>query len=73
MNATRLAGIVLIVASVIALVYGGFGYTTETQHAKLGPIELSVQEKKSVNVPVWAGIVGIAAGVALLLYGSKKG
>ena len=73
MNGTRIAGIVLIVASVLALAYGGFGYTQETQHAKLGPIELSVKEKKSVNIPVWAGLVGLAAGAALLLYGSRKG
>ena len=72
MNSIRLAGIVVVVASVLALVYGGFSYTKDTQEAKLGPIELSVREKQTVNVPIWAGVLGIVIGGALLLYGSKK-
>ena len=72
MNAIRIAAIALIVAGVLALVYGGFSYTKETHQAKLGPIELSVQEKQTVNIPVWAGVVGIVIGGALLLYGAKR-
>jgi hypothetical protein len=73
MNGIKIAGIVLIVASVIALVFGGFSYTKDTQEAKLGPIELTVRENKTVNIPMWAGVLGIAVGAALLLYGGKKG
>ena len=73
MNATRMAAIVLIVAGVLVLVYGGFSYTKDTQQAKIGPIELSVTEKKTVNVPIWAGVAAIVAGGALLLFGGKKG
>lgn len=72
MNAFRIAGIALIVAGVLALVYGGFSYTKETHQAKLGPIELSVQEKQTVNIPVWAGVAGIVIGGALLLYAGKR-
>lgn len=73
MNGVKLAGVLLIVASVLALLYGGFSYTKETQAAKLGPIELTVRENKQVNFPVWAGIAGVVAGGALLLLGSRKG
>lgn len=73
MNAAKLAGIVLIVAGVLGLVYGSFSYTKETHEAKLGPIELSVKNKETVNVPVWAGVGAIAIGAVLLLFGSKKG
>jgi len=73
MNSVKLAGIVLIVAGALGLVYGSFSYTKETHEAKLGPIELSVKEKQNVNVPVWAGVGAIAIGGALLLFGSKKG
>ena len=73
MNGVRMAGIVLIVAGVLALVYGGFSYTTETHEAKLGPLELSVKEKKAVNIPVWAGVGAIVIGGALLLLGGRKG
>lgn len=73
MNATRIAGIVLLVAGLLGLVYGGFSYTKDTHQAKLGPIELSVSEKQTVNIPVWAGIGAIVVGGALLAFGGKRG
>jgi drug/metabolite transporter (DMT)-like permease len=72
MNAVKMAGIVLVVAGVLGLVYGSFSYTKETHQAKLGPIELSVNEKETVNVPMWAGVGAIVIGGALVLFGSKK-
>jgi TRAP-type C4-dicarboxylate transport system permease small subunit len=72
MNAIRIAAIVLIVAGALGLAYGGFSYTKDTHQAKLGPIELSVSEKQTVNVPVWAGLSAIVIGGALLLLGSRK-
>ena len=73
MNPVKLAGVVLVVAGVLGLLYGGFSFTKETHDVKLGPIELSVKEKQAVNIPVWAGVGAIAVGVALLLFGGKKG
>ena len=72
MNAVKMAAIALIVAGVLGLVYGSFSYTKETHDAKLGPIELSVKDRQTVNVPVWAGVGAIAIGGVLLLFGSKK-
>ena len=72
MNAMKVVAIVLIVGGVLGLVYGSFSYTKKTHEAKLGPIELSVKEKQTVNVPVWAGVGAIVIGGALLLFGSKK-
>ncbi|NOT67894.1 MAG: hypothetical protein HOP04_06145 [Methylophilaceae bacterium] len=66
MNSIKLLALVLIVAGGLGLAYGGFSYTKNTQQAKLGPIELSVKETETVNVPVWAGIGAIVAGVFLL-------
>ena len=71
MNAIKMAGIALIVAGVLGLTYGSFSYTKETHEAKLGPIELSIKDKQTVNVPVWAGVAAIAIGGALLLFGGK--
>jgi hypothetical protein len=56
---------------VLGLAYGSFSYTKDTTAVKLGPIELSVKEKKMVNVPVWAGIGAIVVGGLLLVFGSK--
>ncbi|MDR7094533.1 hypothetical protein [Hydrogenophaga laconesensis] len=73
MNAAKLVGIVLIVGGVLGLVYGSFSYTKNTEAVKLGPLELSVKEKETVNVPVWAGVGAIVIGAALLVLGGKKG
>lgn len=72
MNATRLIGIVLIVAGIAALGMGSFSFTKETHQAKLGPLELSVKEQETVNFPAWAGVAAIVAGAALLVFGGKK-
>lgn len=72
MNGVKIAASVLIVAGVLGLVYGSFSFTKETHEAKLGPIELSVKEKQTVNVPVWGGVGAIAVGGLLLLFGSKR-
>jgi LPXTG-motif cell wall-anchored protein len=72
MNAVKIAAIVLILGGVLGLVYGGFSYTKETHEAKLGPIELSVTDKQTVNVPVWAGGGAIVLGGVLLFFGRKK-
>lgn len=72
MNTVSIVGIVLIIAGALGLAYGGFSYTRETHEAKIGPIELSVNEKQTVNIPVWAGVGAIVIGGALLLVGNKK-
>ena len=72
MNALKLVAILLIVGGVLGLTYGGFSYTKDTTAVKLGPLELSVQEKETVNVPVWAGIAAIVAGGLLLVIGGKQ-
>ncbi|WP_151670107.1 LPXTG cell wall anchor domain-containing protein [Nitrincola schmidtii] len=71
MNAIKMIGILLIVAGTLGLVYGSFSYTSETHEANLGPIELSVKEKKNVNVPMWAGVGSILLGGALLVFRRK--
>ena len=73
MNLAKVVGIVLIAAGAIALVMGSFSYTKESEAVKLGPIELSVKQEETVNVPVWAGIGAIVVGAALLVMGGKKG
>ena len=71
MSGIKILAIVLIVGGVLGLVYGSFSYTKETHAAKLGSLELSIKDKETVNVPVWAGVGAIVAG-ALLLLGRKK-
>jgi uncharacterized membrane protein YidH (DUF202 family) len=68
----KMVAIVLIGAGVLALVYGSFTYTKETHDIKLGPIEMTIRDKETVNIPVWAGVGAIVIGGLLLVFGSRK-
>lgn len=72
MDAMRITAVALLVAGVLALVYGNFSYTKETHEAKIGSLELSVKDRETVNIPVWAGIAAIVAGGGLLIFGGRK-
>ncbi|HYN76525.1 MAG TPA: hypothetical protein VES73_01870 [Lamprocystis sp. (in: g-proteobacteria)] len=67
MNALRIVAIALIIAGGLGLAYGSFSFTKETQQAQVGPLELTVKEQQTINIPVWAGALAMAAGVLLLL------
>ena len=71
MNTTKLIAIALIVLGGLGLVYGGFSYTKESTGLILGPIELKVQEKKTVNVPLILSGASVLIGVLLLVTGRK--
>jgi len=72
MNGVRILAIVLIIAGVIGLAYQQFSFTRETAQAKIGPLELSVKEKETVNVPLWLSIGAIGIGAILLVTGRRK-
>jgi hypothetical protein len=72
MNGRQIIAIILIVAGVLGLVYQQFSFTKETHSAKIGPLELSVKEKETVNVPLWASLGAIGVGVVLLVAGRRK-
>ena len=72
MNGSKLAAILLIIAGAIGLAIGSFSYTKKSEAVKLGPIELSVKQKETVNIPVWLGGGAILLGVVLLADKNKK-
>ena len=72
MNGIKILAIALIVGGVLGLVYGSFSYTKETHEANLGALHMSIKDKETVNVPVWAGVGAIGVGGALLLFAGKK-
>ena len=72
MNSVKVIGIVALVLGLLGMIYGGFSYTSQTHQAKIGPLELSVKEKETVNIPIWAGAAAVAAGVLLLVMGGKR-
>ncbi|AVO42911.1 hypothetical protein [Simplicispira suum] len=73
MNSIKFVAIGLIIAGILGLAYGGFSYTKDSTVVKIGTLEISAKEKKTVNIPMWAGIGAIVVGGLLLVMGSKKG
>lgn len=72
MNSAKIVGIILIVLGGLGLAYGGFSYTKETTKAKLGSLELKVQEQETVSVPLIVSAGSIAVGIFLLVAGRTK-
>lgn len=71
MKPIKMLGVVLLIAGTLSLVFGGFSYTKDTTAVKFGPIELTIKEKQTINVPLWLGIASIAIGGSLLVIGGK--
>ena len=72
MSPLRMLALVLMIAGVVALAVGSFSYTRDKTELKLGPMELSVKERKTVDVPVWAGIAAIVVGGVLFVFGGRR-
>jgi hypothetical protein len=72
MNGSRMLAIVLIIAGALSLAYGSFTYTKKTHDAKIGPMEISIKDKETVNIPAWAGGGALLAGVLLLIVRTKN-
>ena len=70
-KAMPIIGVVLIAAGAIALARGDFSFTKETHEAKIGSLELSVEEKETFKIPTWAAGAAIVIGIALLFSGRK--
>ena len=66
MRGINIVGIASIAAGILGLAYGGFSYTRETHEARFGPLELSVKDRESVVIPVWAGVSALVVGGFLL-------
>jgi uncharacterized membrane protein YidH (DUF202 family) len=68
----KIVGVVLIVLGIVALVYGGFSYTTTKKTVDMGPIQIDRKESHSVPLPPVLGVIAIVGGGALLYFGAKK-
>ena len=72
MDIARIAAVILILAGIVGLAQGGFSYTQRTHEAQIGTLNLSVNENKTVSIPLWASIGAIVLGGGLLLMRGKK-
>ena len=72
MTGLRILGVILLILGLAGFFTGGFSFTKETTQARIGPLELSVKEKESVNVPQWLSIGAIAVGALVLVLSMRK-
>jgi hypothetical protein len=72
MDLAKIAAVILILGGIVGLVQGGFSYTQRTHEAQIGTLNLSVNENKTVSIPLWASVGAIVLGGGLLLMRGKK-
>lgn len=69
----KIVGVLLIIAGVAALIYGGFTFTSEKKAVDMGPIQVNKTEHHTVPLPPLLGVVAIIGGGALFYFGAKEG
>jgi drug/metabolite transporter (DMT)-like permease len=69
----KIFGVILILAGVAALIYGGFTFTTQKKAVDMGPVQINKTEHHSVPLPPILGVVAIIGGGALFYFGAKEG
>jgi hypothetical protein len=72
MKPMTLVGVALIILGVLALAYQGITYTTREKVIDLGPLQASVDKKKSIPLPPIVGALALAGGVVMVFIGSRK-
>jgi uncharacterized membrane protein len=71
-NAITLVGIALIVLGIVAFAYQGITYTSREKVIDVGPLQASVDTKKTVPLsPLLGGLVFVG-GLVLVVVGAKK-
>jgi len=73
MKITMIIGIVLIVLGVVALAYEGITYTTREKVVDIGPLQASVEKKKTIPLSPVLGGAALVGGIVLVLAGSRRG
>jgi uncharacterized membrane protein YidH (DUF202 family) len=68
----KILGVLLIIAGVAALIYGGFTYSTTKKAVDIGPIQVNRKENHTVPLPPLLGVVAIVGGGALVYFGARR-
>jgi len=72
MNSITLVGIALIVLGIVAFAYQGITYTSREKVIDIGPLQASVDTKKTIPLPPILGGLLLAGGIVLVIVGAKK-
>jgi hypothetical protein len=72
MKPLSVAGVVLIVLGVVALVYQGFTYTSRESVLDIGPLHATAEHQKTLPLPPVLGMTAVVVGAVLLFAGARK-
>lgn len=72
MRPISISGIILIIFGVIALASEGITYTKTEKVLDIGPVQATAQHRKTIPIPPMAGGAAVAAGVVLVIAGSRR-
>ena len=71
-NSIMLVGIALILLGIVAFAYQGISYTSREKIIDVGPLQASVDTKKTIPLsPLLGGLV-LVGGIVLVVVGTKK-
>jgi hypothetical protein len=73
MKASMIVGILLIVLGVVALGYEGISYTTREKVVDIGPLQASVEKKKTIPLSPVLGGAALLGGIVLVIAGARRG
>ena len=62
----RLIGIALMVFGILALVYGGFSYTTREKVLEIGSMQVTAPKEKTVPIAPVLGFSALVGGLAMV-------
>jgi hypothetical protein len=72
MTTRRIAGVVLIVIGLIALISGGVFWTDRETVVDAGPIEITADEREGFVIPPVLGIISLVGGIVLLAVPDRR-
>ena len=65
-------GIGLVILGIVALVYGGIGYSRDRTVFEVGGIRATATEHRTIPVPAIAGIITVIGGIALVVAEKRR-
>ncbi len=68
----KIVGIILIIAGILALVYGGIQYTSRDKVVDLGPLQVSADQKHNIPLPPIVGGLALIAGIVLVVSDRRR-
>jgi hypothetical protein len=68
----RIAGLIFIVAGIVALIYQGITYTKKRDTVQVGPIGITAEQKETIPISPVIGAALVVVGAGLLLASRRK-